>query len=228
MNRSSVRQLNTAGISHRCAKEQRHFLNGMPFDPAYCYELFHRALNQSDDGAWQNLLEIFSPLVSGWILRHRDFSQTHEDVEYFVQGAFVRFWTALSGRGFDEGRDLAALLLYLKRCVHSEIVDHLRRDRLQTLAAATEELQEVPDSIQVQTDPIAVENLWALVEDRLIDEKERIVVYASFFLAFQPREIFAHYRSHFSGVREVYRIKENVISRLKRTPQLEDFVSIDG
>ncbi len=228
MNSPSVSQLNIAGVSHRCANEQRNFLNGKPFDPAYCYELFHRALNRSDDGAWQNLLEIFSPLVSGWVLRHPDFSRTDEDVEYFVQGAFVRFWTALSGRGLDEGRDLAALLLYLKRCVHSEIVDHLRRERLRALAADTEEMQEVPDSIQVQTDPIAVENLWAFVEDKLIDEKERIVIYASFFLAFQPREIFAHYQSHFSGVREVYRIKENVIARLKRAPQLEDFVSIDG
>lgn len=223
-----MNRLNTAGIAHRCAKEQRRFLNGIAFDPAYCYELFRRALTRSDEGAWGNLLEIFSPLVSAWILRHRDFSRTDEDVDYFVQGAFVRFWTALAGRGFDEERDLAALLLYLKRCVHSEIVDHLRREQRQSLAVVIDEQLEDPESASFEPDPIAAENLWALVEDKLTDEKERIVVYASFFLGLQPREIFAHYKAHFSGTREIYRIKENVIARLRRAPQFEDFAAVDG
>lgn len=222
-----LQELNTPGIAHRCAKEQQHYLGGKAHDPVYCYELFRRALSASDEGAWPNILEIFSPLVSGWIMRHGDFSQCSEAVDYFVQGAFVRFWSALSGPGFDATRDLGALLLYLKRCVHSEIVDHLRRERLQSLVQAPEDLPDDLASARLHTDPIAVENLWAFVEDKLNDEKERIVVYASFFLAYQPREIFAHYGPHFASVREVYRIKDNVIARLRRAPLFEDMFGFD-
>ena len=219
-----IRQLNTSGISHRCSKEQRMFLNKQPFDPRYCYELLRRALREADQSAWTHVLEIFTPLVSNWVLRHSDFAECGEDAPYFVQGAFVRLWSALSGDNFDESRDLSAILLYLKRCVHSEIVDHLRRERFPTL-----ELDDyLASTSEHLPDPIAVEKLWAVVHGRLKDEKERIVVYASFFLAYQPREIFNSYKAHFSSVGEVHRIKERVIERLKRVPDFKDLFEFDA
>lgn len=219
---SIVRLLNISSVSHRCAKEQRDYLRRRSFDPRFCFELFRRALAESEQEAWENILEIFSPLVSGWVLRHNGYPDCTESVEFFVQGAFVRFWSSLNGDHFDEEKELSELLQYLKRCVHSEIVDHLRRMRAPTV--------EMPDHLAADSpfpvDPIAVENLWNFVNGRLNDEKERIIVYASFFLDYKPREILAGYPTYFRNVKEIHRIKENVISRLRRIPGFEEYFEI--
>ena len=64
------------------------------------------------------------------------------------------------------------------------------------------------------------EELWRAIDARLHDEKERRVVYGSFVLALKPRELCAQYRDTFRDVREVYRVKENVLARLRRDAEL--------
>jgi len=45
------------------------------------------------------------------------------------------------------------------------------------------------------------------------------VVYGTYVLDLKPRELCRRYRSVFSSVREVYRIKQNVLARLRRDEQ---------
>jgi hypothetical protein len=60
------------------------------------------------------------------------------------------------------------------------------------------------------------QELWQEISARLQNEKERKVMYGSFVLALKPRELYAQFRETFRDVKEVYRVKENVIARLRR------------
>ena len=209
-----IKKLNTSWLSQRCEEEQRLFIDSLPHDPRYCYELFRRALQNRDELAWEYVVAIFSPLVKSWVVKHEGFPGCEVGENDIVQSAFARFLPAISGKGFDSSKNLAALLNYLKRCVHSEIVDLLRRNSLPTVPLPDDLPGTVP--AQVEIDPIAVKNLWTFVHSTLKDEKERIVVYATFFLDYKPNQICTAYPANFKSVQDVYRIKEKVIARLRR------------
>jgi hypothetical protein len=49
-------------------------------------------------------------------------------------------------------------------------------------------------------------------------------VYGSFVLALKPRELAARYPEMFDDVRQVYRIKENVLARLGRDAELQEIL----
>jgi hypothetical protein len=62
----------------------------------------------------------------------------------------------------------------------------------------------------------------------LHDEKERRVVYGSFVLALKPRELYAQFQDTFRDVNEVYRVKENVLARLRRDAELAELLGRDA
>jgi len=70
--------------------------------------------------------------------------------------------------------------------------------------------------------------LWDQINARLSNEKERRVVYGSFVLALKPRELYAQFRETFRDVKEVYRVKENVLARLRRDAELQEFLVRDA
>jgi hypothetical protein len=61
--------------------------------------------------------------------------------------------------------------------------------------------------------------LWNLLRARLHDEKERVVIHATFVLDLKPQEILDYFRYVFNDIDEIYRVKQNVILRLRRDPE---------
>ena len=80
--------------------------------------------------------------------------------------------------------------------------------------------QEVFDSIDNQS-------FWVWINEKLNDEKERLVVHGIFVLALKPRELCNHFGSVFTEVEEVYRIKQNVMARLRRDAEFRKFFGED-
>jgi len=117
---------------------------------------------------------------------------------------------------------LKSILRYLQMCVHSVIVDHMRaaewaepEEEVDSHAAASPDVQD-----QV-LDRIQREELWRWLNAHLHDDRERAVVYGTFILDLKPRELYDQHLRLFSGVAEVYRVKQNVLARLRRDPDLE-------
>jgi hypothetical protein len=52
-------------------------------------------------------------------------------------------------------------------------------------------------------------------------------VYGSFVLALKPRELYAQFREAVRDVNEVYRVKENVLARLRRDAEFEQLLGQD-
>jgi hypothetical protein len=72
---------------------------------------------------------------------------------------------------------------------------------------------------------LAARELWAIVVDEVADETERLLVRLSFVEHLKPRQVQARYPDRFAGVGDVYRIKRNLLDRLRRCPRLARFAA---
>lgn len=230
---ASLKLLTLTGVIHRCQQENDRFYRRLSHDPRYCYELFRRAFLHGNQRAWEHTYTTFSPLVAGWVKRHSAFPATGEEIQYFVNRAFAKMWSALSPERFDQFPDLGSLLSYLQACVHSAVVDAGRSRNPAVITdpaneALTTKREEKGSSIEDRAlNRAQHEEFWHLIEERLKDKKERLVVQGSFVQNLKPRELYAEFEYMFSGVEEIYRIKQNVIARLRRDDELAGLLEIN-
>ena len=65
-----------------------------------------------------------------------------------------------------------------------------------------------------------------LVLPLLQDAAEEVVAYLSFTRELKPSEIFGRHPRLYASVADVYRIKRNLIERLRRSPQVRAFLAV--
>jgi hypothetical protein len=224
----SLRELPLIDLSRRCHDETVRFLRGEARDDTFCYELFSRAIVQRDDSAWSAIVGQYRGIVLAYIGQHTLAGMLHEPDNYWVNRAFQRFWSAITADRFARFPDLAALLKYLKLCVHSVLMDEIRARRVGTLSS----LEDVPETAAVRGDAegsvvgrLAGEELWAAIIREMQDEPERVVAYLSFTRDMKPSDIFERHPRLYESVADVYRIKRNVLERLRRSAQIRAFLS---
>jgi hypothetical protein len=229
-----VHLLTLTGLSHRCAQESDLFFQRREHDPRYCFELFRRAVVHRNERAWELVYTQYRPLVSGWVERHSLFTAVNEETAYFVNWAFEKMWSVMSPEKFAGFPDLKSVLRYLQLCVHSVLVDYMRTSEQ---AALLEDLGVDDESGRLtaayHTSGSALEDnvmarlerqeLWRQINDRLKDERERHVLYGSFVLGLKPAELCNQFAGSFHDVTEVYRVKENLLARLRRDEELREF-----
>jgi hypothetical protein len=220
--------MTVADLASRCREETQRFLRAEERDDAFCFELFQRAVAQRHQDAWEAIVTQYRGIVLAYVGHHSAASQVPEHDEYWVNRAFQRFWMAVTPDRFGRFPDLPALLKYLKMCVHSVLLDEIRARRAGTVAS----LEDVPETVPEHNDAedrvvgkLAGQQLWQAVDRQLQDEPERVVAYLSFTRDLKPSEIFERHPSLYGSVADVYRIKRNVIERLRRSPEIRAFVA---
>ncbi len=208
-------------LVQRCATESERFYRGQPHDTRYSYELFRRALVERDELAWEQLYLHYSGLVEGWI------GSSGESSEYFVVGAFTKFWRAISAERFASFPTLASLLQYLQLCSTSVVIDSVRA---QSWAEMLPEETITPTHMphyspdEEAMSRVDSQEFWNFINTQLNSEVERVVVYYSFILSMTPRAIYAKRSELFSSVNDVYNVKRNVLGRLSRNQQLRSML----
>jgi DNA-directed RNA polymerase specialized sigma subunit len=107
-------------------------------------------------------------------------------------------------------------------------MDEIRARR----AAPMNSLEDVPETAPAQTDSersvvgkLAGEELWTAITAELQDESEHVVAHLSFRRDLKPSEIFDRHPHLYVSVADVYRIKRNVIERLRRNPEVRAFLA---
>jgi len=212
-----LRTLSLTGITHYCQQESERYFRRQPNDPTYCYELFRRAIVERSDAAWELIYRQYTPLVSGWVERHSGFANSGEDMEYFLNRAFEKMWSAVQPEKFARFPDLKSLLRYLQLCVHSVIIDHVRTEEFVALEEPTVVLAgvEVPiiDHLQQQA-------LWHQIQRRLSDGREQHLLYYRYALGLKPRQVCEHFPDEFPDINEVYGMTQNILARLRRDEEL--------
>ena len=225
----TVGELPLLELARRCREETLRFLHGEDRDDAFCFEIFQRAVVTRDDDAWEAIVAQYRGIVLSYVSQHTAAALLRESEDYWINRAFQRFWGAVGADRFGRFPDLPALLKYLKLCVHSVLMDEIRARR----AASATSLDEVPDSVPDKSTAegsalgeLAGEQLWEVIKRELQDEAEEKVVFLSFARDLKPAEIAERYPALFAtGVADVYRIKRNVIERLRRSTEIRAFLS---
>jgi hypothetical protein len=227
---SKPQHLALSELADGCARETELYFRHESYDSNYCFELFRRAIKERDQPAWEIVCLQYQRLVSGWVRQHSRFEASGEEVQYFVNGAFAKIAVSLTPDRFGGFSDVGSLLRYLKMCVHSVIVDYDRlaeQESLEPLEEASEERSPDYSPEKQVIERLDRQTLWDLIQARLQDEKERSVIYGSFVLALKPQEIYEFFPNRFGDVDEIYRVKQNIISRLRRDPEFRIFLAED-
>ena len=217
-------------LAQKCRQETNNYFKHHDHDDRYCFELFRRAIQEQDHYAWDVICIQYQSLVTGWVSQHSGFGSSGEDVEYFVNGAFGKISGTLSPEKFQSFSDLGYLLRYLKMCVHSVITDYNRARDYADLTALDEVEEEESHEMSPEDQALDHSNrqaFWNLTRTRLHDEKERVVIHGAFVLDLKPQEIYEHFRGLFSDVDEIYRVKQNIISRLRRDTEFRKLIGVD-
>ena len=223
----SLGELSIADLARRCADETLRFVHREPRDDAYCFELFGRAVVQRDDAAWAAIMAQYRGIILAYVGQHSSASLLREPDDYWVNRAFARFWSAVGPDRFGQFPDLPALLKDLKLCVHSVLMDELRTRR-----APPASLDEVPEATPSTSNDehaligrLSSEQLWRAILDELQNEAERVVAHLSFTRGLKPGEIYDRHPRLYADVSDVYRVKRNVIERLRRSPEIRAFLA---
>jgi hypothetical protein len=218
-------------LVQRCEQETKLYFKRQEHDNKFCFELFRRAIQENDTSIWENIIPCYSGLVASWVSQHPGYESSGEKIEYFVNGAFAKLVLNLTKEKFQGFSDLGFVLSYLKLCVHSVVVDHYRaadQASLYTLEEVGEERSMDASPEEQVVDRATQHDIWEIVKERLHDEKERIVMQGLFVFELKPRELYDQMPTMFTDVDEIYRIKQNVVARLRRDPDIKKLFDKDA
>jgi len=210
-----------------CWEETAKFRRDEPYRDDVCRELLRRGLCLRDEQAWEAIVEIYRGMVLAWIRQHPAHVASDEEDDH-LNGAFERFWRAVGPDRFQLFTSTAPLLRYLKMCVHSVLLDEVRAQRGAQLEPLDGERDDGADSVADAEAQVVGQlsgaDLWQAIGRELADDAERRVVYLSFALDMKPGEIFERNPDQYGGVDDVYRIKRNVIERLRRSAEIRQYL----
>jgi RNA polymerase sigma factor (sigma-70 family) len=209
------------GCRDESQRERRH-------ERGFCFELFRRALEDRDQGAWAALDQQYRRLMLTWIYAGSASDLAQEEAEDLAHEALEKFWRTLTSRDVRiAGRfeHVGALLRYLNQCAITTILDHRRRlrrrdrliARLQAMHAAA---PLPPPPAEAALDELCrqerLQRVKTWVRDSVTDAQERRVLSLSFEHDLSPAAIAERYPDEFPTVQLVRQIKERVLKRARR------------
>lgn len=166
--------------------------------------MVHRAVAQRDRYARQWLQHVTQkPLLES--LRNHPFYQklqsTGSDKEY-VTRTFERFWQRVDQQKL-QWSTRSQMLRYLQATLNGVI--------LETLRSTT---QQVEEPIDAET-PTYGHTVWSIIQDVLLDERERRVAYLLYHCGLKPAEIVRTCPQEFNDVQEIHRLRCVVIEKMR-------------
>ncbi len=219
-------QISVQELLSRCSEETSKFLQQRVSDERFCMELFRRAIVQRDDESWTALYQQYASLVLTWVTQHQGAALllNQEGGAALVNAAFAKFSQALTPEKMDKFDSLAALLRYLKLCVHSVVADELRARQWYQYEETLDAIEHEPASTDPADDIVASLSalyLWQIIQEELNGDGERTLMYLAYVQGMKPGEICQRHRQLFPAVDDVYRVKRNVLERLRRNRRLQ-------
>src|SRR2546429_9826167 len=181
-------------LARCCSEETNKFLKQSVSNDRYCLELFRRAITRRDDDAWVCIYQQYAPPVLTWVNQHQSATSLLglDGCAPLVNASFAKFSQALTPAKMGNFDSLAAVLKYLKMCVHSVIADEVRSRQ----ARQYEETLELIDHEPASDDPaddvvsnISAQGLWQVIQEELNGEDERVLIYLAYIHGMKPSEI---------------------------------------
>ncbi len=210
----TLSQANLSTLADECAGQLQRRRRKEPADDRFCLEILRRALVQRVDQAWSMVQRCFSEIIRVWLRSHPggDIALRRDAEENYIAQTFSRFWYATHDQQL-EFATLNGALSYLHATLNGIIMDTMRV-HLRSVEVP------LPDP-GFPDEPAAEEQqdgrmLWESIQSLLPNENERRVVYLLYYCGLKPREIVRRFPQEFGDVKEVYRLNQNSIDRLRR------------
>lgn len=191
----------------------------------FCFELFRRAIEDGCMLCWSYIHNRYFKLVYHWVSRSSP--PDYETIEDLTQDAFTAFWRFFTRDKLARAKHLGAVLAYLKDCATSSVQRAKRRAKSRFLETELDaswviDTNAADRSVEETSFQRAkVHELWQAVVACCNDERDLVIVEATFLSDLKPSEIAHEFPGIFDDVFEVYRIKRNLLNRLKRNPDLK-------
>ncbi len=207
-------QANLSTLADECAGQLQRRRRKEPADDSFCLEILRRALVQHVDQAWSMVQRCFSEIVRIWLRSHPggDIALKRDAEENYIAQTFSRFWYATHDQQI-EFTTLNGALSYLHATLNGIVMDTMRV-HLRSVEVPLPD-PGFPDEPAAE-EPQDGRLLWESIHSLLSDEKERRVVYLLYYCGLKPREIARRFPQEFGDVKEVYRLNQNSIDRLRR------------
>jgi RNA polymerase sigma factor (sigma-70 family) len=224
--RAPLQLLSINELARCCSEETNKFLRQSASNDQFCLELFRRAIVKRDDDAWACIYQQYAPLVLTWVTQHQSAAPLlgQDGSAPLVNASFAKFSQALSPAKMDNFDSLAAILKYLKMCVHSVVADEVRSRQSRQYEETLDLIEHEPaadDPADDVVSNISAQGLWQVIQEELNGEDERVLIYLAYIHGMKPSEISNQHRKLFPTVDDVYRIKRNVLERLRRNRRLQ-------
>src|SRR5712691_9967022 len=221
-----IESLSINDLARCCSEETSKFLKQSASNDRYCLELFRRAITRRSEDAWACIYQQYAPLVLTWVNQHQSATSLlgQDGSAPLVNAAFAKFSQAMTPAKMDNFDSLAAVLKYLKMCVHSVIADEVRSRQARQYEETLELIEHEPatdDPADSVISNLSAQGLWLVIQEELNGEDERVLIYLAYIHGMKPSEISSQNRRLFPTVDDVYRIKRNVLERLRRNRRLQ-------
>lgn len=213
-------------LARCCSEETNKFLKQRVSNDRFCMEMFRRGIVQRDDEAWEYIYQQYAPLVLTWVTQHHGAAPLlgQDGSTSLVNAAFAKFFQALTPTKMGNFDSLAAILKYLKMCVHSVVADEVRLRQARQYEETLEDVEHEPatdDPADDVVSHISAQRLWQVIQEELNGEDERVLLYLAYIQGMKPSEISSQHQQLFPTVDDVYRIKRNILERLRRNRRLQ-------
>ncbi len=190
------------------------------------FALFRTALEDESQKAWEQIQLEYTPLIHSWLTNYAGKSLCLSFQEDLTQEAYLRFWRSLTKGDIPLSHrfpHLGAILKYLKQCTKTALIDWQRQQRLQVVTAELETaVSHLHTNIHDHTENPAYDSaqLWRVkqwIRREVRDDKEQIILQLSFGHGLSPKQIVALHPHLFPTPRHVYRIKDRLLKRARRS-----------
>jgi transcriptional regulator with XRE-family HTH domain len=227
----NVQTMSLSALIQKALEERERVLDGERPDTAFAYELFKRAVVDKDPIAWKAIRNIYLDTVKQWISSNAlltDKSTTNiDDLTQFV---FDRFKMAISPRRFVQFNNLYHITSYLSAIAKTVVIDIVRATqgtkhrpiRFPSNASGSQPQPDVGEGAHFLAEHIS--EFWDLINSMFQDDQERVVLFSTFILDVQPRDIYQQRPDLFNSVKDVYTTKRRVLQQLKQHPEIWEYL----
>lgn len=231
-------------LTTRCQAQTLAYLRTKELgDDRYCLELFRRAVQDDDQGAWAFIYTFYSTeeflgehyvlkWVRSWLNgRYGSTIRVYYTEEEMVQEIWMRFMRSEAAKAFAFS-DMRHLMAYLRRLVNNYALDIARRKTPEIVNHSGENAANAFDQLLssisdhqegVETHMVNQEAIFSLlrkiVGEIVVTEQEMLVFRGYFLEELPPRRLYELYPTVFSKG-EVETIRTRLARRLRRAPFL--------
>ena len=220
-----MRQEELNELARRCQQENDVYRRTGSSDSSYCLLLFHLALVEKREGAWEKIIECYTPELRNRFLAHPWASLLREYQDDILMMTFERFLERNEKERLQIN-SLGAILNYLHRCLYTAILLCKRDvDRQRLVIGTLDEFADIAglDPTDESLDMLEAREVWQRVAACADNSLEERVMHLWLVQDYSAPEIVRYLPADNLTREKVHQIVEKVYRRYrKRFPRAKN------